>query len=200
MSTRSHRVVRLVLLDDTEPDAAGWGGRSNDRDVVLPDLDVAAGRGLEQSDPGQAEPQQESSIWWEVLAFFMEGFALYGAALHPTAAVPVRTMLVAERNRPPCEDDRNMPEQDRACDGAESYGIVVPLDRARPLAAQQEPRWTWLRSLGETLRELSSYLRREREIRLAVAALTELDDRTLRDLGIHGRSHIERMVRYCRDC
>jgi hypothetical protein len=41
---------------------------------------------------------------------------------------------------------------------------------------------------------------RERRIELAVAALARLDDRTLLDLGIFHRTHIEWTVRYCHDC
>jgi uncharacterized protein YjiS (DUF1127 family) len=40
----------------------------------------------------------------------------------------------------------------------------------------------------------------EREIKKAVTALAEFDDRTLRDMGIPHRSQIEQVVRYCRDC
>jgi hypothetical protein len=43
-------------------------------------------------------------------------------------------------------------------------------------------------------------VKREREIRKAVAALERLDDRTLLGLGIRHRSHIEQTVRYCHDC
>jgi len=41
--------------------------------------------------------------------------------------------------------------------------------------------------------------RREREIKKAVAALAEQDDRMLRDMGIPHRSRIERILRYGRD-
>ena len=41
--------------------------------------------------------------------------------------------------------------------------------------------------------------RREREIKKAVTALAEYDDRTLRDVGIPDRSQIEQIVRYDRD-
>jgi len=41
--------------------------------------------------------------------------------------------------------------------------------------------------------------RREREIKKAVTALAEFDDRTLRDTGIPHRSQIEQIVRYGRD-
>jgi uncharacterized protein YjiS (DUF1127 family) len=200
MSARSRSVIRLVRLDDTEPDQAVWAGRSNRPGLAVLDADYAARRGLEETGPGQAELQRESaSLWWEIFAFFMEGFALYGAALHPTAAVPVHAILVAERDWRWQQDDRAPPEpvRDVACEVGESNGNVVRLDR---FAAPPAYRWSWLHSLGETWTTLWSHLRREREIRQAVAALMELDDRTLRDLGIDCRSDVELMVRYCRDC
>jgi hypothetical protein len=44
------------------------------------------------------------------------------------------------------------------------------------------------------------WVKREREIRTAVAALERLDDGTLHGLGIRHRSHIEQTVRYCHEC
>ena len=68
--------------------------------------------------------------------------------------------------------------------------------------AQLRPRrgWNWMGELGEKFVAPWAHWRREREIKTAVAALANYDERTLRDLGIHGRADIERMVRYCRDC
>ena len=54
--------------------------------------------------------------------------------------------------------------------------------------------------MGSLRTLLAEHGRREREIKKAVAALTKLDDRTLRDIGIPQRSQIEQVVRYCRDC
>jgi len=200
MSARSRSVIRLVRLDDTEPDQAVRAGRSNRPGLAVLDAGEATRR-REANGPGQAELQRENaSIWWEIFAFFMEGFALYGAALHPTAAVPVHAILVAERDWRWQENDRAPPQPVRggACEAGESDGNVVKLDHR--FAAPPAHRWSWLHSLGETWAALWSHLRREREIRQAVAALMELDDRTLRDLGIDGRSDVELMVRYCRDC
>jgi uncharacterized protein YjiS (DUF1127 family) len=87
--------------------------------------------------------------------------------------------------------------------GNDNNGNIVRLDRAEPRDARLERSWNRLGSLGATLgtlMDLPAHWRREREIRKAVAALMEFDDRTLRDLGISGRSDIERVVRYCRDC
>jgi hypothetical protein len=44
------------------------------------------------------------------------------------------------------------------------------------------------------------WVKRERQIEKAVAALERLDDRTLHGLGIRHRSHIEQTVRFCHDC
>jgi uncharacterized protein YjiS (DUF1127 family) len=76
----------------------------------------------------------------------------------------------------------------------------VELERAAWADARPLRHWSWLGSLAEMIVTLWTYWRREREIRRAVAALAEYDDRTLRDLGICGRSDIERVVRYCGDC
>jgi uncharacterized protein YjiS (DUF1127 family) len=46
----------------------------------------------------------------------------------------------------------------------------------------------------------AQWLEREQQIEKAIAALAKLDDRTLLDLGISHRSHIEWTVRYCHDC
>jgi uncharacterized protein YjiS (DUF1127 family) len=58
----------------------------------------------------------------------------------------------------------------------------------------------WLALLKETVLSFHAHWQREREITKAVAALSEFDDRTLRDMGISSRSEIEHAVRYCRDC
>jgi uncharacterized protein YjiS (DUF1127 family) len=52
--------------------------------------------------------------------------------------------------------------------------------------------------IGVTIAKLWSHWRDEREIRRAIRELSELDDHTLRDLGIRDRSEIEFTVRFCR--
>jgi uncharacterized protein YjiS (DUF1127 family) len=152
-----------------------------------------------------AEPERNArSFWWELVFAMMEGFALYGAALHPTAAMPVHAILAATRDRPLHPDVGEPPEpepvQSSASTEAASTGNLVKLDRVRPLEAQPERHRNWLRAAGEKVAALPAQLRHEREIRRAVAALNELDDRSLRDLGICSRSEIEWTVRYCHDC
>ncbi|MBC9878653.1 DUF1127 domain-containing protein [Bradyrhizobium sp. INPA01-394B] len=200
MNTRPHRVVRLVRLDDGEPDAAGWVESAGGRGVAILDSDGMTTRRFEEVGPGPAQPHREGSIWRDVFGFFLDGFALYGAALHPMAVVPVHEILRSQQDWRPHEVDHERPTLRPHGPPDGGNGNVVTLDRVRRLDAQPARRWSWLHSLGETLTVLSSHLRREREIKQAVAALMELDDRTLRDLGMCDRSDIERMVRYCRDC
>ncbi len=123
-----------------------------------------------------AEADGPTSWWSAVLLFVMEGFALYGAALHPNAAFPVEVMRRTASARLPPPASRSWTD----------------------LHARR--RWNWWGALGETTAVLLAHWRREREINRAVAALSSYDDRTLRDLGISGRADIERVVRYCRDC
>ncbi|SEN46402.1 DUF1127 domain-containing protein [Bradyrhizobium sp. OK095] len=204
MKTQSRSVARVVRLSVTEPDGPGWLARSDGRGLVRLGSDRSTMQGVANigAHP-DAEPERNArSFWWELVFAMMEGFALYGAALHPTAAMPVHAILAATRDRPLHPDVGEPPEpvQSSASTEAASTGKLVKLDRVRPLEAQPERHRNWLRAAGEKVAALPAQLRHEREIRRAVAALNELDDRSLRDLGICSRSEIEWTVRYCHDC
>ena len=123
-----------------------------------------------------AEADSPTSWWSAILLFMMEGFALYGAALHPNAAFPVELMRRTASERLPRPASSSWTD------------------------SHARRRWRWWAALVETATVLLTHWRREREITRAVAALSSYDDRTLRDLGISGRADIERVVRYCRDC
>jgi uncharacterized protein YjiS (DUF1127 family) len=204
MKTQSRSVARVVRLSVTEPDGPGWLARSDGRGLVHLGSDRSTMQGV--ADIGahpDAEPERNAgTFWWGLVFAVMEGFALYGAALHPTAAMPVHAILAATRDRPPPPDDGEPPEpvQSSASTEAASTDKLVKLDRVRRLEAQPQPHRNWLRAAGEKVAALPAQLRREREIGRAVAALNELDDRSLRDLGICSRSEIEWTVRYCHDC
>ncbi|MHC2621310.1 uncharacterized protein YjiS (DUF1127 family) [Bradyrhizobium huanghuaihaiense] len=206
MKTHSRSVVRSVRPDDAEPGGQGRVAWSDGRGMARlgPDRTTRLGHAETRSPPTlqAAAPGSQVSLFRSVAFAFMEGFALYGAALHPSASMPVHAILAARREWEPYPeaDEPAKPVPDGDGRGPCSSGNVVKFDRVLPPDVQPERRWSWLRSAGETLTVLLAHLRREREIRRAVAALTELDDRTLRDLGIRGRSDVERMVRYCRDC
>nr|AAM12359.1 unknown [Bradyrhizobium japonicum] len=204
MKTHSHGVIRIVRPDDAEPDGQvapmAWDGPVSV--LAAPRGKGLADIGSDSAPPAAHGARSSETLWWAFLPSH-EGFALYGPALHPTAAMPVHAILAARRvigSRSPRPASRRNLCRRRGSDGAGSSGNVVELGRSRRFEVQPERRWSPLRSAGETLTVLLSHARREREIRRAVAALKELDDRTLRDLGIHGRSEIEGMVRYCHDC
>lgn len=138
---------------------------------------------------------QSAGWWWAAIAFFMEGFALYGASLYPSAIFSVdEASLLSNVHQARLADSR--------------HAAAVPLNGSNVispgLAAWSESRphdgGNWLSGLGEKIVAVWTHWRRESEIRQAVQALSEYDDRTLLDLGICGRADIERMVRYCRDC
>jgi uncharacterized protein YjiS (DUF1127 family) len=140
--------------------------------------------------------------WWMALAFFMEGFAVSGALLYPSAAFSVdEASVAANAHQAHLAGNRQLAM-------AHEQGVSQPLNGsnviAPGLAAWTEQRLRdrgdWLVGLGEKVVALWTHWRREQEIRRAVRALAEYDDRTLWDLGIKGRADIERMVRYCRDC
>ena len=137
--------------------------------------------------------------WWVALAFFMEGFAVYGASLHPIAVFPVDEASVSTNAHLAGNQHPAMALEQSVSQPLNGSNIIAP-----ELAAwsEQRPRdrGNWLAGLGEQIAALWTHWRREQEIRRAVRALAEYDDRTLRDLGIQGRADIERMVRYCHDC
>ncbi|WP_440641819.1 DUF1127 domain-containing protein [Bradyrhizobium sp. PUT101] len=206
MKTHSHSVVRLVRPGDTELDGQDVAAWSDRRGTVRLSASRIGRQGPTHTGshpaPAEAGSSQDAGILSSVIFAFTEGLALYGAAFHPAAALPAHMILAARRC---CEPDRETgepaePVHSSGRDGVERNGKVVKCGRALPHDAQPGRRWNWLRSAGEMLTVLRVHFRREREIRRAVAALMELDDRTLRDLGIHGRSEIEWAVRYRHDC
>ncbi|MEH2493152.1 DUF1127 domain-containing protein [Bradyrhizobium sp. AZCC 2230] len=142
------------------------------------DRAVRLGTVVDAPRPPEPSAEADSPTSWSsaILLFLMEGFALYGAALHPNAAFPVELMRRTASARLP----------------RPASGSWADLHNRRG--------WSWWTSLGEMSAVLWKHWRREREIDRAVAALSQYDDRTLRDLGINGRADIERVVRYCRDC
>jgi len=143
-----------------------------------------------------------SRSWWTGPTFFVEGFVLDGVSPHPSARFAADEAELATVHA----------RQVRLAGGCppvmtHGQGGLPPKESnviASELAAgvEQRPpsRGNWMGELGERVVALWTHWRRERAIKSAVAALAKYDQRTLRDLGIHGRADIERMVRYCRDC
>jgi uncharacterized protein YjiS (DUF1127 family) len=148
------------------------------------------------------EMDRQATTWLSTaIAFFMEGFAVYGAALHPSAAFSVDEASVSANAHQAQFAGNRHPAvaRERASRHLNGSNFIAPGPAAW---SEQCPREhaDWLARFGKQVVALWTYWRREQEIRRAVGALAEYDERTLRDLGIQGRADIERMVRYCRDC
>ena len=192
------------------------GGRSFRPDVSkqIPDPSETAKKSLVATRPATG---QADAIWQSVLWFFLEGFALY--SLHWVATTPV-TVIASEddvrQRQKPAQSERQksslvsaraettMLEREDAI-GRTSCGTRMPttLDVFTP-PAREVDRYRfvqpgWLAMIWRAIARRWAKWRREREIKKAVTALAEFDDRTLRDAGIPDRSQIEQIVRYGRD-
>jgi len=205
MKTHPHNVVRLVDPDDPELDGHELAAWSDDRGKTRRGAGCIGRQGSPNTashpPPAEAEPPHDRGKLWSVMSALTEGFALYGAALHPAAAMPVHMILTARRDWKPGRETAEPaePVHSSVRDDAERNTRAVECSCVPPSEAQPGRRWTLLRSTIEMLTVLRLHWRREREIKRAAAALKELDDRTLRDLGVNGRSEIEWAVRYWYD-
>jgi len=146
--------------------------------------------------PRPDREQRKTTFWASALNYLIEslglcGAALCGAPLHQEALIEPaageeklsqpRDIHSSERRAvttlisPAAIRSAATPEPDRRSDHVTAPGYVIALS-------------------DESSDE------RERKIKTTVAALAELDDRTLLDMGVPHRSQIEQVVRYCLDC
>ena len=174
--------------------------------------------------------RQNTASRSSIFTFFMEGFALYGASLGPYGAFlratatspgelcPTEASAPQPKEMSSRERDRFIvivssnpevtgyePENDidryRRRSGAPSENTGLAGSCGSPSFDTDRPNHrNWLTKPWISIASRWAHWRREREIKKAVAALAEFDDRTLRDMGIPHRSEIEQVVRYCRDC
>lgn len=199
-SQNANRIVRLhgagvgrtagVTLSDDRAPGCGNQARadladSNSRQAAISETEIAPADGA------------MTIFWCSLLTFFMEGFAAYGACMHPTAAFPVGDILSGATGQAPRSASRGstVAERGHGEDLPSEPSNIVELRAIPVLDSRRTRRWNWLTSLGETVLTLGWHWRREQKIKKTVAALAKLDDRTLRDIGISDRSQIERTVR-----
>jgi uncharacterized protein YjiS (DUF1127 family) len=158
------------------------------------------------------------SVFW----FLLEGFALYGASLHclaTTAVTAIASEVGARQHQKPARSKRQKSttlvspaaraeitvlEREDAIDRT-AFGTRMPSTRdgfASPTREVDQYRFVhpgWLAIVWRAIASRWAKWRREREVKKAVAALAQYDDRTLRDMGILHRSQIEQTVREGRD-
>jgi len=192
------------------------GGRCFLPDVSkqIPDPSETATKSLVATRPATG---QADAIWQSVLWFFLEGFALY--SLHWVATTPVTVIAseddVRQRQKPARSErqksslvsaraETTILEHQDAIDRT-AFGTRKPSTRdsfTPPVREVDRYRFVqpgWLAMIWRAIARRWAKSRREREIKKAVTALAEYDDRTLRDVGIPDRSQIEQIVRYDRD-
>ena len=151
---------------------------------------------------------------------FLEGFALYGASVHgpATSALSATTGEIGARRPPelswrkrrksnslassPARAERAVLESEGAVD-RRAFGSGMP--STRDVAAGEFDQYRsvhpgWLFMIWRAVASGRAKRRREREIKRAVDAVADHDDRLLRDMGFSYRSQIEQIVRNGRDC
>ncbi|MEH2513863.1 uncharacterized protein YjiS (DUF1127 family) [Nitrobacteraceae bacterium AZCC 1564] len=134
-------------------------------------------------------PKQDSgrkTVWSKMLNFVAEGFATCGGSLHH----PVPYFMSDDHWK---EEKGSRPEI--LSPNGQRVTATFPVT-----SPSVSPRWNWSASSREVAAAIGAHLRKERHIKRAVDALSELDDQTLQDIGIPHRSRIEYVVRYCHDC
>ncbi|WP_445220602.1 DUF1127 domain-containing protein [Bradyrhizobium sp. Pa8] len=198
---RSPGANRVVRLSQNGLGKTASSVRPHDFGSHRPDVGRAVSgnlQGCPEVSIEEAEPPF-TNLCLMALAFFMEGFAVYGASFHPTAAMPVH-IIRASATPGLTGPQRTAADGGRCGSQQQESGNAIEFERAAWASAYSLRNWTWLESLAVTISTFWAHWRREREITRAVAALSQYDDRTLRDLGICGRAEIERVVRFCHDC
>jgi uncharacterized protein YjiS (DUF1127 family) len=174
-----------IAFDDEETTAAVAGDRDTARKgssrtaLHLAYVNPDATTMTPEKDP------EHRTVWSKILNFVIEGLTISGASLHP-----MDEFLRDDR----WPDAKNKPQEIMSPDGQR---VTVMFPVPSPAVA---PGWNWWASSREVAAAIAAHLRKERDIKRAVDALSELDDKTLQDIGIPHRSRIEYVVRYCHDC
>jgi uncharacterized protein YjiS (DUF1127 family) len=185
---RKGAAVCAVLSDDS--------GIARQTPAARPDLPETCPAAVSMIAGGGYAP---TSLWWSVLASFAEGFGAYGVALYPTADFPVQAILVARK-----ESLQHPGSREPTATGHEHETDLlsenIRLGSGSTLDVRPPRHRSLLALIYDTAAALWARWRREQEIKRAVVALAQFDDRTLRDMGIASRSEIEHVVRYCHDC
>jgi uncharacterized protein YjiS (DUF1127 family) len=178
------RKLRIVLRDN--------GSATHENRAVSPTLDLADVKSPPAITPAMRRAdRQNTGPWPSIFAFLTEGFALYGASYGA---------LQNEIATSPAEANARQPGMSSPCERRQLISIVSPSASPGVTAPERETYRVWLAEPWRAIARRWGRWRRQREIKKAVAALTKLDEKTLRDIGIPHRSQIEKIVRYGRDC
>ena len=176
------------------------------------------------TDISEARPAtgQADAIWQSVLWFCLEGFAVYGASFHGLATTAVTTITSEVGAQRPQVLPRRERRKSISLVSSSACAEITVLEREDVIdrtafgtrmpsttdgfvySARQVDRHRlvhpgWLAMIWRATASRWAKWRREREVKEAVVALAQYDERTLRDMGIPHRSQIEQIVRNGRD-
>jgi uncharacterized protein YjiS (DUF1127 family) len=174
-------------------------------------------------DPPRAAAPLVDRIFTAVISAFIEGFALYAMlylpATYPQRSSPAETeagppekpsvrehrsiAIVSSSANPAARQSKRgneIHETELEAGGFYDHASLAESYRPRSLDRDPSSRRHWLVRLWNGMASRWARWRQEREIAASVADLAELDDRTLRDIGIPHRSQIGQTVKYGRDC
>jgi hypothetical protein len=142
--------------------------------------------------------QRTTTFWSSTLDYLVESLGSYGAALYCAAIEPVALFAV----EPACgKETLTQPKDMYSGERREVTNLISAAAIQHAVSPELEHRSDHATPAGYVI-ALSDDSSRERERRITttVAALAELDDRTLLEMGVPHRSQIEQVVRYCLDC
>jgi uncharacterized protein YjiS (DUF1127 family) len=167
----------------------------------------------------QGAAARADRIFTAVISVLIEGFALYAMLylppIDPEQSSPAETegrpekLTVRERRRsiavvsssanPEAKQSGPDDRTNKAGSKSEAPSEHASLPKSYRLEVDRSGRRHWLTKSCSGLASKWRHWRHERDIAALVAHLADLDDRTLRDMGIPQRSQIEQAVRYGRD-
>ncbi len=185
MSNSPETAKTAVVRHDLPRQSSGFVSYDR-RAVAVEELPVTSRPEASATTPPQATG---FALFWPVL----EGFALYGASLHRIVTVP-DAARAAEAQPPPAVSWRERRTSIALVPAPIAHEISIAVE------GDQAARPGWLTAAWRVIANRWAKWQRKREISQAVAALSQFDDRTLRDMGIPHRTLIEMTVRYGRDC
>jgi uncharacterized protein YjiS (DUF1127 family) len=144
-------------------------------------------------EPGSS-PRPTRIVTSRLLEFFIEAFAAYGRATYPTFA-DLGELI-----------DHQVPDRDSQLHSQfqDEYGHEAPWLNANHTSTSgdvdRSTKWqtaspSWSTRITSPIVRFWFWMRYERQVWLKITALQALDDRTLKDIGIH-RSQIESAVRH----
>lgn len=91
MKKNTTRVVLLAVSGH----AAMLGGANRQPFAPTMAARTRSSKVLPNGREGECADRRGTALWWSLFAFFVEGFAAYGASMHSTAAFSVEAVLTA---------------------------------------------------------------------------------------------------------